>query len=218
MTGFAGQIFATSVENVGASLNQVLNVYFAGAAGFGAVATNAYALRIALLPLSGIVSPANQILHVSLSRDRANNIKIRFAPIAIKLSCVWLILAVAIILLREQIVTLVYQRGAFSHRDTLNVASVLIPYSCYFFVMATNQVYARYFFSISQGGQYSGFLIAGYVIGNVLKPHMAAVSGLSGVIWACVIGEGLSALYFTLKMLYTETFTTTSAESLAEGS
>jgi putative peptidoglycan lipid II flippase len=200
MLGFLKQLCASSLENIGFNVNQVLNVIFAGSVGAGAVAINAYAFRIAMLPLSGIVTPANQMIQASLAKSQAEGRKIRFSGLMLKLSAAWILLAAAIFLLREPLVRLVYQRGAFSPADTLSVAQALIPYSCYFVIMATNQVFARYFFAVSRGGEYSKVLMAGYLAGNCLKPFLRTAHGLTGIIWACVIGEGLAALYFTAKM------------------
>jgi hypothetical protein len=49
---------------------------------------------------------------------------------------------------------------------------------------------------LSRGGLYTTTLLAGYLVSNLLKPFLATSIGLSGVIWACAIGEGLALLFF----------------------
>jgi putative peptidoglycan lipid II flippase len=93
------------------------------------------------------------------------------------------------------LVRFVYQRGEFSASDTIRVSLVLVPYAVYFTVISLNQLFARYFFVLSRGGLYSTSLLAGYLVSNLLKPFLATSMGLSGVIWACTIGEGLALLF-----------------------
>ncbi len=196
---FSGQLSVASLENIGFSLNQLLNVHFAGVAGPGAVAVNAYALRISMLALNGIVTPLNQMIQGWLSGDEDRKsgagFTHRFTHILGGMLLLVLFIAATVVVFREPVVRLVYERGAFSAADTMRVAQSLVPYSAYFAVMALNQLFARYLFVISKGQLYTACLLAGYLVSNVLKPFMAENFGLPGVIWACVIGEGLALLY-----------------------
>lgn len=191
---FSGQVSTASLENVAFGLNQLLNVRFAGVAGPGAVAVNAYALRISMLALSGIVTPLNQMIQSWLSSGEDRRSGIGFAYVLGGMLLLVLSIAATIVVFREPVVRLIYERGAFSAADTLRVAQALVPYSAYFVVMALNQLFARYLFVISKGQFYTACLLGGYLVSNVLKPSLAESFGLPGVIWACVIGEGLSLL------------------------
>jgi putative peptidoglycan lipid II flippase len=107
-----------------------------------------------------------------------------------------LLIALLLIAFREPLVRFIYQRGEFSASDTIRVSWVLVPYAGYFVVMSLNQLFARYLFVLSRGGLYTTTLLAGYLVSNLLKPFLATSIGLSGVIWACAIGEGLALLFF----------------------
>jgi putative peptidoglycan lipid II flippase len=107
-----------------------------------------------------------------------------------------LLIALLLVAFREPLVRFIYQRGEFSASDTIRVSWVLVPYACYFVVISLNQLFARYLFVLSRGGLYTTTLLAGYLVSNLLKPFLATSIGLSGVIWACAIGEGLALLFF----------------------
>lgn len=191
---FIQQLSAASIENVAFSLNQLLTVHFAAATGAGGVTFNAYALRIAMLPLSGAATPLNQIVNTWLARQRVTEqkqafIKALFLSVAAYSACALLMFA-----LRHRIVSLVYQRGVFSAFDAASVVQALSPYAIYFVIMALNQLFARFFFVVGKGQVYTAVLLAGYGVANFLKPIGAAHFGLSGVISAGVVGEAMATV------------------------
>ncbi len=196
--GFSSQLSAASLENVGFSLNQLLNVHFAGATGAGAVAVNAYALRISMLALSGMMTPLNQVIQGTLSSEEARDKTRHFAKILGGMVVLVLLIMAAMLVFRQPLVRFIYERGAFAPADTLRVVRALVPYSAYFAVMALNQLFARYLFVVSKGRLYTICLLAGYLVANCLKPFFAASFGLPGIIWACVIGEGLALACLSL--------------------
>ena len=197
---FVQQLSAASVENVAFNLNQLLTVHFAASTGAGAVALNAYALRIAMLPLSGVVTPVNQMVNTWLAKRRVSEQKRAFTKAMLVTGSAYALCALAVFVLRHSIVRVVYQRGAFSAANTLSVVQALAPYAIYFLVMAPNQLFARFYFVAGKGHVYTSVLLAGYAIGNIFKPFGAAHFQLPGVISAAVIGEGLALL--TLVALF----------------
>ena len=205
LRGFFKQLSASSTENVGFNVNQLLNVYFAGTTGAGSIAVYAYTTRLATFTLNGIVSPLNQMIQAWLSNNEPSERRgLHFAFIALAMLLLVLLIALLLIAFREPVVRLVYERGAFSAHDTARVAQTLVPYAVYFVVIALKQLYARYFFVISRGGAYTLLSLVGYVISNMLKPFLATSMGLSGVIWACVIGEGVTLLFLIVQFLREE--------------
>jgi putative peptidoglycan lipid II flippase len=205
LKGFFKQLSASSAENVGFNLNQLLNVFFAGITGSGSVAVYAYATRLAMLPLSGIVNPLAQMIQAWLSSDETPERRGKhFALVALAMLLMVLLIALLLIAFREPLVRFVYQRGEFSASDTLRVSWLLVPYACYFAVISLNQLFGRYFFVFSRGGLYTTSLLAGYFVSNLLKPFLATSMGVSGIIWACVIGEGLALLSLVARFVWEE--------------
>ena len=197
---FVQQLSAASIENVAFSLNQLLTVHFAAVSGGGAITFNAYALRIAMLPLSGAATPLNQIVNTWLAKQDSTQQKRAFVKALLLSGTVYSVCALLMFALRHPIVRLVYQRGVFSAADAASVVQALSPYAVYFVVMALNQLFARFYFVVGKGYVYTGVLLGGYLIANVLKPIGAAHFGLLGVISAAVIGEGMALL--TLAILF----------------
>lgn len=197
---FIQQLSAASVENIAFNINQLLTVHFAAATGAGGIALNIYALRIAMLPLSGAATPLNQIVNTWLAKQQITRQKRGFAKALILAGSAFSICALAMFLLRGVIIRVVYQRGVFSAANAASVAQVLSPYAAYFLVMALNQLFARFYFVVGKGHVYTGVLLAGYVVANALKPVGAAHFHLVGVISAAVIGEGMALL--TLAILF----------------
>lgn len=197
MRVFFKQLFAASAENLGYNTNQMLTIYFAIKAGAGAVSINAFALRIMMLALGGVLTPIHQMIQGWLSNNKEVATK-KFKQINIFMLILTVAIAMVVVIFRETIVSLIYERGSFDKEATKKVASLLIPYFVYFVVMAQNQLMARYFFVFGRGGVYTTTLLIGYVISNILKPYLLYVYGMEGLIWACCIGEGLALVILNL--------------------
>lgn len=200
---FIQQLSASSIENVAFSLNQLLTVHFAATTGAGGVTFNAYALRIAMLPLSGAATPLNQIVNTWLAKKHVSDQKQAFIKALLLSVAAYTGCALLMFALRDRIVRLVYLRGAFSAFDAASVVQALSPYALYFVIMALNQLFARFYFVVGKGQVYTAVLLAGYLVANVLKPVGAARFGLDGVISAAVLGEAMAtAALATLLVRY----------------
>jgi len=197
---FVKQLFASSVENAAFNANQFLTVHFAAVSGGGAVALNVYSQRIAMLASSGVVTPLNQVAHSRMAWAKAGRARKVFIKLLAVMVPSYGAIALGIFLLRGPAIRLIYQRGAFTAHNTHDAAQALVPYSIYFFIMALNTLFARYFFVAGRGQIYTGILLVGYLLGNALKPFWGAHYGLPGIIAACVVGEGLAL--FALAMTF----------------
>jgi putative peptidoglycan lipid II flippase len=192
--GFTGQLVATSIENVGANFNSMMTVHFSGETGTGGIGINLYAYRIAMLPLSGIVGPLNQIVQSWLAKKPAASQHRMFSMVALAAGCLYGILALILVMVRHPLTMMIYHRGAFTDLDGLHVAATLLPYSIYFFITAMNQLFARYFFVCRLGQIYAAFMVSGYTIETCIRFALHGRYGVSGVIFSAVVGEGLSLL------------------------
>lgn len=191
---FTRQLSAASVENVSFNVNQLLTVYFAARSGADAVALNAYALRIAMLPMTAIVSPLNLMVGTWLTTHHSDKQKAAFIKALAVIGSAGAFGVITLICLRTTIVRLIYQHGVFSGANTTSVANVLVPYSIYILIMALTSLFARFYFATGMGGLYCAVLLSGYLIANVLKWVAATRFGLQGIISSSVFGEGLALL------------------------
>ncbi|MET0167736.1 MAG: lipid II flippase MurJ [Vicinamibacterales bacterium] len=199
---FHRQLVASSIENVGFSVNQALTVFFAAGLGGGAVAINAYAFRIAAFAFS-LVSPLNISVQTWMTRDRRHREGRRVMGVFGAMAGFVMAIAVALIIFAGPLVSLVYERGSFTERDAANVTALLTPYAVYGAITALNQLMARYLFVLHEGARYSRVMVSAYVAGNFLKAALVAPAGLEGLIWASVLAEGTALAYFTLYLVRT---------------
>jgi putative peptidoglycan lipid II flippase len=197
---FWQQLGFSSVENLAFNANQMLTLYFAGISGAGAIAANGYASRIAMLALSGIMTPLGQAAQTGIARQQGPE---RHRQILRSIRRQFLIaaaIAAGMVLFRKPIVTLIYCRGAFLAQDVVATARLLVPYAAYFVVVAMNQLFARHLFVNSAGRFYVTCLLGGYLAANLLKAGLVPTYGLEGVLWGGVIGEGAAGLILLARL------------------
>jgi putative peptidoglycan lipid II flippase len=196
---FVRDLGASGVENVGFSLNQAATTFAAAAAGAGAIAVNAYASRIAMFALSGLIAPLQQIAGGRFAQQAATSARparSQLAPICL------LAIAVAVLIGAggPTIAQVVYGRGAFGADDVARVGAALLPYAAYFGVMATNQTFARYLFAVGAGKKYAICMVGAYAVEVVLKVIVAPL-GLVAVIWTSVACEGTALIALSLVIV-----------------
>jgi putative peptidoglycan lipid II flippase len=193
MKPFGKQVAVSSAENLGFSLNQLATVALAGRLGPGVVTVNALAFRLSNLPLAAIGTPVSQALQSWLLQDPGARVRAMKRKLA-ALTCLWLGIAAAFVAVARVVVTLVYQRGAFTAHDTKAVVAVMTAYMAYFAVMATNQMNARVLFALDRGGWYARAMIPAYVAETAAQIAVFHRFGLRGMIWAAVAAEGIAAI------------------------
>jgi putative peptidoglycan lipid II flippase len=198
--GLRRDLIAATAENVGFGLNQYFTVMFASLTGPGSVSVNAYALRIAFLPLSGIVGPLNQILQSRLAAIEGDARWSWYRPLLLRAGAILATSSAVLFFFRTELVSLVYQRGAFSPSATAAVAAALTPYAAYLFVMALNQTLARYYFVSGRSTEYAVAMTVAYSLGNVAKALTWQSFGLLGVIWASVGAEALALIVLMARI------------------
>lgn len=195
--GFIGALGASSVENIGFNLNQYSNVYYAIKMGEGLVSINAFAMRIGFLPLALISSQLGQIYQSwaggIVADGRVPPRKVYFSIVAVSL-----IVSIGMMLLSSEIVRLIYERGSFTSEHSKDVANLLVPYACYFFVMSVNQTAARHYFVISKAKTYSAVMVGAYVVAVLFKSKFSVV--IEDIIWCCIAAEGFAAVYFSAQI------------------
>jgi putative peptidoglycan lipid II flippase len=197
---FRKQLFASSLENVGFSLNQALTVWLAAGLGGGAVATFAYGFRLSAFGFSTL-SPVNTWIQTWMTRDPSHRDGRKLYVVVATMAGLVAGIGVVVILAARPLVDLVYLRGSFSEGDAVSVAALLTPLAIYGVIVSVNQLMARYFFVHQRGQVYSRVMIAAYVVGIGLKVAFIEQLGLSGIVWGSVVAEGVALAYFLLHMI-----------------
>lgn len=188
---FVKSLSSSSVENVFFNINQSTTVYFAAIAGAGVVASNAYAMRVAMLPLGIISSQLGNIYQTWIGKkitlEEKPSRKVFFA-----MCLPGVVIAIFMIAFGGEIIKLIYERGNFSKENTAQVVELLTPYAAYFVVMSINQLAARHFFALNKGAVYVGLMVFAYIFASLGKYIFS--DNFINVLWVSVLFEGFVSL------------------------
>ncbi len=125
-----GRLMAPAMLGLAAvQLNLVFNTRFASALGHGPVSQYSYAFRLFYLPVGvfGVALATVTTTKVSVEAARGDR-KAILAATEEALSAVWMLMVastVGLAVLAEPVVEVLFERGAFGHKDTLATAAVL---------------------------------------------------------------------------------------------
>ncbi len=201
MRSFLKQLSASATESVGYLSNQLLAVWFLSRAATGAVTANNYAMRIGMLSLSLFSLPLAQLaqarmcLVVPESRKR---VLIEYLLIATALLGP---VAILQILLRTELVSVVYMRGKFSAADLAAVSSFIPPWVMYVLVMTANFLLSKYEFATQQGGVYARRMWWAYGAVTGLRFAVHGWTEPNAILWCAVLAEGVAFLIGFSKCL-----------------
>ncbi len=177
---------------------------FASGLGEGMVSAFYYATSLMLVPLALIVTPALTVVYPGMARRLQEDWPAGIALMKqamLVLSAIGLVAAVSLALLADDIVGIVYVRGAFTTQDAMLTASILKVVVLSLPLMAMARL-ARYAF----------YALADYltpIMGNLLAIAGLLVSaslsipkyGIVGLAWSIVLSTGISVA-FLLSVLY----------------
>ena len=201
MQSFLKQMSASATESAGYLTNQLLAVWFLSLAATGAVTANNYAMRIGMLSLSLFSLPLSQLAQARMclvAPENRKRVLIEYLLIAL------LILgpvAILQILLRTELVRLVYMRGKFSAADLAAVCSFVPAWVMYVLVMTANFLLAKYEFATQQGGVYARRMLWAYGAVTGLRFAVRGWTEPSAILWCGVIVEGVAFLFGLWKCL-----------------
>ena len=197
----AGQLAATTVENIGFNLNVVAQQAIAGSLISGAVTMNAYAVRLILIPFTGAMGPVQQRLFVrftsSSSGTRTREVRLAvIVGLALGLA-VGCVLSSLLVLSRPHW-SAEWQTRFAEHRYALT----LLAYGVYAGVVFCCQTLARFAFSSGRGWWYTVVMICAYAIGTSAKFVMAPRLGILALPLCALIAEmgGALVLLFVLRV------------------
>ena len=175
--GSRSQFTATTAENIGFNLNSVLQQAIAGHLSEGAVSMNAYATRLLLVPITGLLQPIQQRLLIRFSTDSAERTQRTIAlSVAGGLSMGAAAGAglAAFLAFSEPWWPSGWQRSFAEY----HLASVLLAYGLYAGVVFSNQSLARFLFAQGRGWTYAVGMLAAYTVGTAGKLFLAPRWGI----------------------------------------
>jgi putative peptidoglycan lipid II flippase len=201
MRTFLTQLSASATETVGYLANQLLAVWFLSRAASGAVTANNYAMRIGMLSLSLFSLPLSQLAQARMCvvvPENRKRVLIEYLLIAVAMLGPMAILQ---ILLRTQLVSLVYMRGKFSAADLAAVCSFIPAWVMYVLVMTANFLLGKYEFATQQGGVYARRMWWAYGAVTGLRFAVHGWTEPNAILWCAVFAEGVAFLVGFSKCL-----------------
>jgi hypothetical protein len=183
-----GQLSASTAENVGFNLSAVIQQAIAGALATGAVTLNAYAVRLVLLPLTGMLQPVQQYLLVRFASGDAVTAR--------KMINITASIALALGLILGGALYFAFGATRWFWGDEWNLlfttfrfGLVVFCFGVYAGVVFTNQAIARYSFSNHHGWTYAGVMLVAYATGTVIRFIFAPSFGILALVGASIVTE-----------------------------
>lgn len=199
---FSNQILASAAENLGFAANQLAMIYFFGLMGTGQVTANNYAMRVGLLANSLIAQPVAQLAQSRFCTAPQGELRRTLSAYLAWTLGAGALAAGSIYILREQIVALLYLRGRFTIDDAHSVTTLIPAWVVYMLILSANSVASRYLFVIRKGSRYASFMLAGYLLANVMRALFCGHHGYApAIVWCAVVGEG-AAMLLSLRTCY----------------
>jgi peptidoglycan biosynthesis protein MviN/MurJ (putative lipid II flippase) len=203
MRSFLKQMSASATESIGYLSNQLLAVWFLSLAAAGAVTANNYAMRIGMLSLSLFSLPLSQLAQARMclvAPENRKRVLIEYLLIALAILGP---VAILQILLRTELVRLVYMRGKFSTADLAAVAGFIPAWVMYVLVMTANFLLAKYEFATEHGGVYARRMWWAYGAVTGLRFAVHGWTEPSAILWCGVLAEGVAFLFGFWKCMVT---------------
>lgn len=198
------QAWATTVENVGFNLNAIGQQAIAGMLPMGGVTLNAYAIRLLLVPITGLLQPVQQRLLIRFSAPATQERGSVRGPVlfgsALGLfvgGCAALVLHLLTPYLSQQWQDLI---------RTHHFAYVVLLYGSYAGVVFSNQALARFAFANHCGWTYAVVMVLAYAIGTGTNLLLLDSLGLVSLPLTSV-GAEVCATLLLLQLLRRSLFT-----------
>lgn len=212
---FFHQLGASSTENVGYALNQLLLTYFLSRAGTGAISGNTCAMRVATLAYTLLGMPIAQLVNAKLCKTPDEQLQQVFRRWLLIVTSLMVGFSAFMFLFRFPLVRLIYMHGRFKDAALHIVVGMLPAWITYIFITTVNSVLARYLFIMVRGSTYFRNQIVAYVTANVLRVIVVSRFPAPWLIWSSVAAEGV-ALLWNLKICLTLTKRAGVAEPLPQ--
>lgn len=206
---FFSQFFPALIGGSTAQLLAFIETFIASFLSAGSISYLYYANRIFQLPLALFAIAISTALFplVAKAIKHKENAK---ALEAMKKSFWFLTLALCVctlggIMLREEIITLLYKRGSFSTQDTLITANVFALYLVGLLPFGLSKILSLWLYSHSMQGRAAKFSIISLSCGTALSLALIAPFGVLGIAFSSSI-SGFILLALNIKAVGRENF------------
>jgi hypothetical protein len=203
------QVVATTLENIGFNVNAVFHQGAAGMLAVGAVTMNAYATRLILVPITGLLQPIQQRLLIRFSTsDEKRNRKVLLWTCAAGIAGGTAVGAAVLLGLRLSLPLWsdAWQDNFREHRFGL----VLLLYGTYAGIVFANQTIARYAFATGRGWAYASVMVGAYAVGTMGKLWLVPQHGLAALPLCALLPELIAAALLVWLGMYSGRATTAS--------
>ncbi|HDR4884088.1 TPA: murein biosynthesis integral membrane protein MurJ [Bacillus cereus] len=187
-------------------INLIIDSILASLIASGALSILNYASKLNVLVTHVIGLAIATVVFPTLSELAARNEKGEFTNTlqnAVKMTSLVIVpITILIIALKEPIISILFERGKFTHEATLETAKVLLFYSPAMIFITFREIFNRSFYSLADTKTPMYISILGVVINIVLKLIFVQYLSLSGI----ALATSLSVMIVTiLQMKYLKT-------------
>ncbi|PGW34036.1 murein biosynthesis integral membrane protein MurJ [Bacillus cereus] len=184
-------------------VNLIIDSILASLIASGALSILNYASKLNVLVTHVIGLAIATVVFPTLSELAARNKKEEFANTlqnAVKMTSLVVVpITILIIALKEPIISVLFERGKFTHEATLETAKVLLFYSPAMIFITFREIFNRSFYSLADTKTPMFISILGVIINIVLKVIFVKYLSLSGI----ALATSLSVMAVTiLQMRY----------------
>jgi hypothetical protein len=183
------QLGATAAENAGFNVSAIMQQGIAGHLSAGAVTLNAYAVRLLLVPVTGLLQPVQQRLLIGFATDPGaasrRTARLTVAGGLLMGTAAGAAFAAALAASRPWW-SPAWQRAFAEHQ----YAYVLLAYGVYAGVVFSNQSLARLCFASGQGWRYAIAMNGAYAGGTFLRIALAPHWGIVALPLGALAAEG----------------------------
>ncbi|MDI6850638.1 MAG: murein biosynthesis integral membrane protein MurJ [bacterium] len=165
----------------------------------GSVSYLTYAYRIMQVPVGLFAVGLQTVSMPSFSRLVAKNSEMREALWKSFFYAVFLTLpsSIFIIFYSGEIVQVLFQRGAFTHLDTLQTAQALIFYTPHVFAIGTSKIFLNYYFSRGEIKIPNISVILGTIVNIAIAITLSRIIDFPALALAVSAGTLIQALFLT---------------------
>lgn len=185
----SAELAASTAENIGFNASAVAQQAIAGTLPTGAVTLNAYATRLLLIPLTGLLQPIQQRLLIrfaSAERDGSHRTLHTAIGAAFGVGALAGLVAMSLLQLGRPFLTPHWSELVTAHR----MPAVLMLYGLYAAVVFSNQTVARFTFGGGLGWLYATAMLVAYAAGTAARAYFAPALGIVALPACALVAEG----------------------------
>jgi len=189
---------ATTVENVAFNSNAAVHQAIAGWLPLGSVTVNAYAMRLLLLPVTGLMTPVQQYM-MQLFAMKSARTGFQTATRGV-MAAMGLGLVAGLVAMGTTVLTLpLWPANVADMITEYRMPLLLCLYGAYAGVLFSNALMARWYFATGNGWSYAVVMIVAYTAGTTVKAFLAGPLGVPALPLGAIIGEGAAMMALVVR-------------------